>query len=320
MEFKEARIKQLGIKSLGEMIRSGKVSMFKDPSSFVYGPESMDCLNDKWSKKEVLGLIGGSGAGKTQIVMDIFRNILQNSKDPNSIVIFVSLEMTVNRIAERWQNLVGPDSPLTDRLYVVSNFDDNDKARCLTTAGILNECLRIKHILGVEIESVCIDHLHIITPSSKETLNDICQRIKDLAVETNSFTILLSQTTKGKGGALCDKPLDKDASFGCSQFAWIASYVITIHQPLASVQSETDLRCLSWGYAKVREKHKNDKIQTGQFQLLHYDIETGQLRKMTKDELFIFSNYYQLVLERRAEEQEDDVERVNYNMKIEVNA
>jgi energy-coupling factor transporter ATP-binding protein EcfA2 len=315
VDFKQARMKQMKIKSIGSMIEDNEIVSIQDPTLFIHGPTDMDCLNDRWSKKEVLGIIGGSGSGKTALVLEMFRHILMNSQDPNSIVIFVSLEMTTANIAKRWQKLVGPNSPLSYRLYVVSNYEDDGRAKCLTTAGILNECAKIKSCLGVEVESISVDHVHIIEPISGEDVNQMCKRLKEMAVQLNAFVIMLSQTTKGKEGEFCDKPLDQDASYGNSAFKTISTHIITIHRPLAIVQAETDLRVLSWGYVKIREQHKDDKLFVGQFQLLHYDLDTGHLRRLTKDEMFEFSNYYALVRERKAE-REDAGELVYYNTKV----
>ena len=317
MNFVDKRKKQLNIKSLHEQIKEKGYNYTKNENDLVFGPEEFDCLNDKWSKKEVLGLIGGSGSGKTSISLEIFRHILQNSKDPNSIVIFVSLEMTTEKIAKRWINLVGEDSELTKRFYIISQYDENDKPRMLNSDDILREVLQYKHCIGAEVAALAIDHLHIIQPSETtgQDFNKISQRVKDIAVQANTFVILLSQTTKEKSGSLCDKALDADGSYACSQFKWISSYVITVHQPLASVRSLCKLNCLAWAYMKIREKHKDDKVLEGVFNLLYYDLETGRTRPLTSDEMITFTNYYAMVLENKKENDTKDG-YAQYNTKV----
>lgn len=306
MTFLDKRKEQLGVKSLGDKIKSGKLKTEINPDLFVHGPPEFDCLVDKWAKKEVMGLIGGSGAGKTESIMYFFKNILENSKDDNSIVIFVSLEMTDDRIAQRWTRLVGEDSPLTDRFFVVSNFDDEGKARELTTDAILAECQKIKQCLGVEVNAISIDHLHIIKMMQGQDLNRICQKVKDIAVTMNTFMILLSQTTKGKAGAYNDNPLDKDSSFGCSQFTWIASWVMTIHQPLGRLKGQIgDMNVLAWSYQKIREKKKNDGVIEGVYELAKYDIDTGNIKKLDNAEMMLFKTYYNEVLELRRQDDEE---------------
>ena len=129
------------------------------------------------------------------------------------------------------------------------------------------------------------------------------------------FIILLSQTTKGKSGAYGDKMLDADASFNCSQFKWIASWIITLHQPLARLQGQYKMPILAWAYMKIREKNNKDKVQVGEFQLQFYEMETGKLRKLTTPEMITFSSAYAQVLELIKEEEDNNGGAV-YNTKI----
>lgn len=315
MSFLDKRKEQLGVKSLGDKIKSGKIKTEINPNLFVHGPPEFDNLVDRWAKKEVMGLIGGSGAGKTECVMYFFKHILENSKNDDSIVIFVSLEMTDDRIAQRWTRLVGENSPLSDRFFVISNFDEQGKARELTTDTILAECEKIKQCLGVEVNAISIDHLHIIKLMQGQDLNRVCQKVKDIAVSMNSFLILLSQTTKGKSGSYNDNPLDKDSSFGCSQFTWIASWVMTIHQPLGRLKGTIDMNVLAWSYQKIREKKKKDGVQEGIYELTKYDIETGNISPLDRGEMALFKTYYNDVLEMRKQDEEEGDSGM-YNTKI----
>lgn len=315
MKFSEKRKAQLGLKSLGDMIRSGEVKTQKDPSLFVHAHPDVDCLEDKLSKLEVLGVIAPSGGGKTEWTLNQMMYILENN--PEEIGIFVSLEMASQKIAQRMNRITGGNLDILDRFYIISNFDDNGKAKMLTTDGILAEAKMYKEGLGSEVCVMAIDHLHILQPTQKQgqDLNKIAQSVKDLAMELKTFIILLSQTTKGKSGSYGDKMLDKDASFNCSQFVWIASYIITLHQPLARVQSSFKLPILAWAYMKVREKSVNDKVQVGEFQLQYYEMETGRLRKLTPSEMITFSTAYHQVLEMIKEEEDNNGGAI-YNTKI----
>jgi len=318
VSFLDKRKQQLGIKSLGDMIRNGDVKFEIDPEMFVHGPKDFDCLADRWSRKEVMGFVGGSGSGKTQVVLEIFSKILENTLDENTICVFVSLEMTTHKIAQRWINLVGHDNPISDRLYVISNYNEDGTSKMLTTESILRDANALQDMLEVDIISMAVDHLHIIqfTQGQGADYNKVCSRVKEIAVELNTFLILLSQTTKGKQGAYCDKPLDGDASYNCSQFKWISSWIISIHQPLGSLAGSCDLNVLAWSYVKIREKNIEDGAKMGVYNLLHYDMESGKLRKLTRDEMFQFNNYYGEVIELRKENEDEDSYAI-YDNKIE---
>ena len=56
MNFLEKRKNQLGIKSLGDLRREGKVSGGINPALFVHGPELFDLLVNKWARAEVMGV------------------------------------------------------------------------------------------------------------------------------------------------------------------------------------------------------------------------------------------------------------------------
>lgn len=239
----------------------------------------------------------------TALVLYFFKQILENSKDPNAAVAFVSLEMTEDSVAKRWVKLVGENSPLTDKLYVIGQYDHEGKPRLLTTAGILNECKKIKNGLGLDILSVAIDHLHKIEDAvPNENINKKCASVKYMSVELNSFFILLSQVPKGKAGSYSDLPLYRDDSFGNSGFAWEASYVISIHQPLKRVAREAKLNILAWSYVKVREATSKDRAVENVFKLMYYDLVTGIPREVTRDERNKFNQYINIVHERREED------------------
>lgn len=317
MSFIAKRKQQLGISSLGDLIRAGKIRTEKDSNLFIHGPNDFDCLVDKWARKEVMGLIGPSGGGKTQLTLGWFRDILLNSNDPNSVCVFVSLEMTTDKIAQRWIKMNQDTPELADRLYIISNYDEKGKAKMLTTETILKEAEQIQNALEVDIISMGVDHLHIIEfhQGQGADYNKVCARVKELAVELNTFIVLLSQTTKGKSGAYSDKPLDADASYNCSQFKWVSSYVITIHLPLGALAGSCDLNVLAWAYQKIREKDLKDGTQVGVFNLLKYNMDNGRLTKLDRDDMFRFSNYYKQVEDIRRETEEDEGYAI-YNTKI----
>jgi hypothetical protein len=125
--------------------------------------------------------------------------------------------------------------------------------------------------------------------------------LKETARELDTLGIVLSQTTKGKG--IGDIPVPKDGSFGCSQFEWISSYVITLSQPLKRVQNQCDLPVLAWQYAKIRFKKKTDKLKESMNYCLYYEMDTGMLRELDSAEKSTFAMWYEQVLELRDAEE-----------------
>lgn len=301
MNFLEKRKAKLGIQSMGELRRSGKVKPNYDPSRLVNGPDNVDCLTRRWSKGDILGIIAGAGVGKTSFVLYCYREILLNNLDNNGVCIFVSLEMSKQEIAEAWYNLVGEDEEgISDRFYIIDNFDENNNAKCMGISDINTELKAYRETLGEDILSFTVDHLHIIENPSQD-FNGIMKSLKETARELDSFGIVLSQTTKGKG--IGDIPVAKDGSFGCSQFEWISSYVITLSQPLKRVQNQCDLPVLAWQYAKIRFKKKTDKLKESMNYCLYYDMETGMLRELDGAEKSKFAMWYEQVLELRDAEE-----------------
>lgn len=290
--------------SVGQKIRRGIVSQSGDP---VNGPIFFDCLYHGWMKKQVLGLIGGSGIGKTSVTLKMIKDMIENNAGNDDVFIFFTLEMPEIDIIEKWIQLVGETSPLADRLYVIGNEDDNGDPRNIGLQEILQFSEDVKTSTGKNIGSVAIDHVGILSPvinikkgiynfgveqeggwGDVQTLsvNNLCTQLKVLAKMLDTFLIVLTQTTKAKGAG--DTPIDKDGAYGVSQYENIMDYIITVWQPLMRVQPMCDHYFLAWQYAKIRQKHRADGVQTHQQKLLYYEMETGNLRKPDEEEYRTF--------------------------------
>lgn len=311
-------------KTVGQRLREGFDTIELDP---VNGPKFFDCLVNKWSKTQILGLVAGSGVGKTAVTLKIFKDMIENSTDNDDVFVFFSLEMQEAEIVKRWIKLVGNDSPLADRLYVIDTNAENGDQRIIGLQEIYEYCRDIKNATGKEISAIAIDHIGItskhIDTRKKYTfgveseqmsgwgdtrtisLANLCTQLKTLAKMLNTFVIPLTQTTKEKG--LGYTPLGKDAAFGVSQYENIVDYMITLWQPLMLVQEQTPYRFLSWQYAKVRNQDVDDPVKPNTFKLLTYDMVSGDLYPTTEDEYKVFSNLLPLALER-AKEKEKKIE------------
>ncbi len=242
--------------------------------------------------------------------MKIVKDTIENNPNNDDVFVFISLEQPEQEIVQRWVKLVGNDSPLADRLYVIGNEDEKGEPRNIGIQEIFEYCSDIKKTTGKEIGILSVDHFGIISKhidtrkkqtfgvsSEKDTgwgdvrvisPNLLATQMKSLAKMLNTFVIVLSQTTKDKGQG--DLPIDKDGAYGISQFENIMDYIITIWQPLMRVQNRCQHYFLAWQYAKIRHKHENDKVKTHQQKLLTYVMSTGDLRPPTNDEYSIFSS------------------------------
>jgi len=313
LNFAEKRRAQAGIRSLGELRRKGKVKRGSDPDLFVHGTPEFDCLVHKWSRKEVLGVIGDSGVGKSEVVLQMIKDILISN--PESCGVYVSLEMTDQEIAKRWFDMTGDDEDLADRLFILSRYDEEGKSREGISMRWIKEQLNIyKDAIG-DVSVFTIDHIHVIGENDPSTLNSIMVQTKEMAVNLNALGIPMAQVNKSAGGK-GEIPLDADSVLACSQFKYIANNIIQIHRPILRLEEDAKLSILGWGYAKVREAHKNDQVKRGQNKLLAYDRDLRMLRKMTTEEYTVFKLYYNTLLEMKSAEERNKAFSYDLTKKI----
>ena len=301
VNFNKKRQQQSGIYSLGDKKRAGLVTGGLNPALFVHGPKEFDCLVNKWSRQELLGLIGDSGVGKSEVVLAMFKVILENN--PESCAIYVSLEMTDQKISERWYKMTKDNPELGDRLYIISRYDENGKSRKVSMNWIKKELNRYRESIG-DVVVFAIDHIHCLGENDASTLNSIMITLKEMAVEMNAFGIPMAQVNKGSGQK-GEVPLDSDAVLGCSQFKYICSDIIQIHRPILRLEEDAELSVMGWGYCKVREADKKDEVKRGQNKLLMYDQDKRCLRKLNVTEYTVFKQFYDMLLEMKSEEEKN---------------
>lgn len=278
-----------------------------------------DVLGEPWRKKEVLGLIAGTGVGKTTVTLKWIKDSIENNPQNDDIFIFVSLEMPEAEIIKKWIALVGANSPLADRLFVVGNEDEKGDPRNIGLQEIVEIAQDIKKLTGKNIGMLAIDHIGIlqrhIDTRKKYTfaihsepgagwsdirmlsLNTVATQMKALAKILDTFLIVLTQTTKGKGAG--DLPIDKDGAYGISQYENIMDRIITIWQPLMYVQAQTPCYFLAWQYVKIRSKSNGDRIKCYEPKLLTYVMQTGDLRVTTQEEYLEFQRVLPMAVEAR---------------------
>jgi ABC-type dipeptide/oligopeptide/nickel transport system ATPase component len=299
MDFMHKRREQMKVSSMADLKRSGKVTGMLNPALFVKGPEEFDCLYNHWSRQELLGLIGDSGTGKSEIVLQFFKHILKNN--PNSSAAYVSLEMTDEKIGQRWFKITEDCPELAERLFIISRYDENGKSRDVNIQWIKRELVRYREVVG-DMITFAIDHIHVLGENDASTLNSMMIVLKEMAVELNAFGIPMAQVNKSSGQK-GEVPLDADAVLGCSQYKYICSDIIQIHRPILRLEDEAKMSVLSWGYCKVREAHELDKVKRGQNKLMLYDQSTRNFRKMNNTELSTFKLYYNELLAMKSAEE-----------------
>ena len=298
MDLNKKRIEQSGIRSLGDMKRSGLISGKVDPSKFVKGPDKVDCLIRPWQRGDLTGILAGTGVGKTSFVLYNFKHILLNN--PEGVVVFVTLEMSAGEIAEKWYKSTEDTPELADRLYIIENYDDQGISKELTTNDIKIELNNIKETLNTTVHAFALDHLHEINVGNAVDLNPTCKELKNIAVELDSHGFILSQTTKGKG--IGDIPVPKDGCYGTSRYEWLMTNILTVFQPLRRVEKDCDLAVMGWQYAKIRYKNAKDKCKEGMNYLMRFDFDTEDLVDLNATEVSTFKMYYDKVLELRQNE------------------
>ena len=276
-------------------------------------------LGNPWRKRELTGLIAGPGVGKTSVTLKWIKDAIENNPDNDDIYVIFTLEMSVGEIQTRWNNLVGKESPLADRLYVIGNETETFEPRNVGMQEIVEDCLELKKLTGKNIGMMAIDHIGLISKhidirkkytfgiDSEQNagygnirtlgLNSIAKQMKPLCKLLDTHIILLTQTTKEKG--VGDLPIGKDGAFGISDYENIMDRIITVWQPLKLVQAQTKNRFMAWQYVKIRSKHQNDKIQTDEPKIMTYDLATGDIQPATQDQFNEFMRLYPTTIEMR---------------------
>lgn len=244
---------------------------------------------------QVIGLVAGSGVGKTAVALNMFMGFVANNPDYHHF--FVPLEQPASEIADRWKTLCAGNTALYDKVHVISNYDDNnDSFRHLSFEEIKDYILKFKRVTGKQVGCVVVDHIGALKKKGKDGENqdlmDICHSMKAFAIQTNTLLIMQSQAPREKAG-IGDLELNKDAAYGTVYFESYCDYLVTIWQPLK--RSYENLACPTVSalkFCKIRHKKQGkDIIKEDVRYLLFFDPNTERLREMTQEEETSF-NYF----------------------------
>lgn len=259
---------------------------------------------------QVIGLVGGSGIGKTAFALNMFRWFCQENPDYHHF--FVSLEQPSNEIALRWKTMCGADESLHSKVHVVSNYDKNGAFRHLSFDDIREYIDTFQKKTKAKVGCVVVDHIGALKKKGKngenQDLMEICHAMKAFAVQTNTLLIMQSQASREKAG-IGDLELNKDAAYGTVYFESYCDYLITLWQPLKRCHHETSCPVVTaFKFCKIRHKKSNkDLIKEDVCYRLIFDPETEQLRDITQQEKKAFDFWLKTATNRRKSDRKSDI-------------
>lgn len=237
---------------------------------------------------QVIGLVAGSGVGKTSMALNMFMGFVQYNPDYDHF--FIPLEQPANEIADRWRTMCDGKEHLHDKVHVISNYDDDGSFRHLSLAEIQDYLVKFQEVTGRKVGCVVIDHIGVLKKKNSRTgenqdLMDICHQMKAFAVKTNTLLVMQSQTSREKAG-IGDLELNKDAAYGTQFFEAYCDYLITIWQPLKRVVKEAaHISVTAFKFCKIRHKKQGlDDICEDVCYRLFFDSKNETMRELTQTE------------------------------------
>lgn len=258
----------------------------------------------------VMGLVAGSGVGKTVIALNLFLGFVESNPDYDHF--FVSLEQPAEEIAQRWKSLCGNNTSLYDRVHILDNYNQDGSYRHLSLSQIKDYLLKFQSESKRKIGCCVIDHIGILKKQNKngenEGIIDICQQMKSFANETSTFLIMQSQSSREKAG-IGDLEIGKDAAYGTVFFESFCDYVLCIWQPLKRCYSEPQCPTVTaFKFGKIRHKNQQlDVLKEDICYKMYFDSMTGKLRSMTEDEEKSFSFFLNKATNKRKQDRKTDL-------------
>jgi KaiC/GvpD/RAD55 family RecA-like ATPase len=270
---------------------------------------------------QVIGLVAGSGVGKTSFALNMFKWFVQENSEYHHL--FVSLEQPENEIADRWQTMCGENTALYEKVHIMSNYDQNSVFRNLSLSDIKNHILSFQKTTGRKIGCVVVDHIGVLNKKDDTGKNielpDICKEMKSFATETNTLLIMQSQTSREKAG-IGDLELNKDAAYGTMNFESFTDYLITLWQPLKRCHSMEECPTITaFKFCKIRHKKaRKDKIQEDVPYYLYFDSDKELMRELTQKENDAFMYYLSVCTNLRKADRKTDLVQYQTVPKVEM--
>lgn len=259
---------------------------------------------------QVIGLVAGSGVGKTAFALNLFRWFAQTNPDYHHI--FIPLEQPANEIADRWATMCGNDTSLHDKIHVISNYDESGSFRHLSFDNVRSYVESIQKEKGIRFGCIVIDHIGALKKKGKDGENqdlmDICHSMKAFAIQTNTLLVMQSQSSREKAG-IGDLELNKDAAYGTVYFESYCDYLITLWQPLKRTHSEPSCPTVTaFKFCKIRyKKTRQDVIQEDVPYYMYFDSENEQMRDMSQDEETSFKFFLPKATNKRKADRKTEI-------------
>lgn len=259
---------------------------------------------------QVIGLVAGSGIGKTAFALNMFRWFAQRNPDYHHF--FIPLEQPANEIADRWRTMCGNDTSLHEKVHVISNYDQDGNFRHLSFDEIREYIQRFQQKTGFKVGCIVIDHIGALKKKGKEGENqdlmDICHSMKAFAVQTNTLLVMQSQSSREKAG-IGDLELNKDAAYGTVYFEAYCDYLVTLWQPIKRCHNEQACPTVTaFKFCKIRHKKaRQDVIQEDVPYYLSFDSETEQMQDMTQDQITSFNFFLPKATNKRKADRKTEI-------------
>lgn len=257
----------------------------------------------------VIGLVGGSGVGKTTVALNMFLGFVQNNPDYEHL--FVSLEQPEDEIASRWMSICGDNDYLHDKVQILGNYDEHGVFRDLSLDNIKDYIIQYEATTGKKIGCVVIDHIGVLANNDKfgitEGVKKLCKAMKTFAIQTNTLLVMQSQTSREKAG-VGDLELEKDAAFGTSDFENYCDYLITTWQPIKRCYKDGAPTIQALKFCKIRHKKQHvDIIQEDVRYAVLFDSSTQLLRELTQAEQESFKFWVSKATNKRKADRKTEV-------------
>jgi hypothetical protein len=294
-------------KSVKELLQAGTETL--KGTRFPCNPW-IDSTEHGFRLGQVIGLVAGSGVGKTAMALNMFRWFVE--RNPEYVHFFIPLEQPAREIADRWGTMCGADTRLHDKVHIVDNYAEDGTFRHLSFDEIKEYVLKFQRVTGKKIGCIVIDHIGALkkkgSDGENQDLMDICHSMKAFAISTNTMLVMQSQAPREKAGA-GDLELNKDAAYGTVYFESYCDYLITIWQPLKRCHSEDKCPTVtSFKFCKIRHKKQTrDKIQEDVNYRLFFDPETEHFRDLTQDEEKSFDFFNNKATNARKRDRKTDI-------------
>lgn len=257
---------------------------------------------------QVIGLVAGVGVGKTAIALNLFMGFVQNN--PNYDHFFVPLEQPANEIADRWKTMCGTNTVLHEKVQVLSNYEPTGEYRNLSLDDIKAYIIKYQKVTGRKVGCVVIDHIGVLKKNSKDgrqSIEDICHKMKGFAMETGTMLVMQSQAPREKAG-IGDLELNKDAAYGTVFFEAYCDYLISLWQPVKRCYAEGAPTVTAFKFCKIRHKKQDkDVIKEDVCYKLKFDTETEHLRPLTQDEETSFTFFLNKATNKRKQDKKTDL-------------